>query len=121
MFRNKYGNKKVEVDGIKFDSKWEAERYVELSILNNVGKISDLELQVREELQTGFKNNNGVRIRPITYKADFKYIEDGKIVFEDAKGFETEVFKIKWKMLQYKYKDDPDVVFRLTFKGGKSR
>lgn len=34
---NKYNNKKVEVDGIIFDSKREAERYQELSLLEKQG------------------------------------------------------------------------------------
>lgn len=44
---NKYNNKKVEVDGIIFDSKREAERYQELSLLEKAGVIRDLQRQVK--------------------------------------------------------------------------
>lgn len=46
----KYRNKKVEVDGILFDSKKEANRYMELKLLEKAGEITDLKRQVRYEL-----------------------------------------------------------------------
>lgn len=46
----KYKNKKVTLDGIVFDSKKEARRYGELSMLQRAGEISDLELQKEFEL-----------------------------------------------------------------------
>ena len=42
---NKYFNKKITVDGIKFDSKKEANRYNELKLLKRAGLIEELELQ----------------------------------------------------------------------------
>ena len=47
---NKYHNKKTEVDGIIFDSKKEANRYIELKMLERAGKIHDLQLQVKLHL-----------------------------------------------------------------------
>lgn len=41
---NKYNNRKTTVDGIKFDSIREAERYQELKLLEEAGEISHLEL-----------------------------------------------------------------------------
>ena len=43
-------------------------------------------------------------VRPITYRADFRvtYV-DGHQEIEDVKGMETEIFKIKRKMFEYKY------------------
>ena len=72
---NKYHNCKVMVDGIKFDSKAEARRYVELKIMEDTGHIKELKLQPKFELQPRYKNNKGETIRAITYKADFSYIE----------------------------------------------
>lgn len=72
---NKYHNCKVMVDGIKFDSKAEARRYVELKIMEDTGHIKELKLQPKFELQPKYKNNKGETIRAITYKADFSYIE----------------------------------------------
>ena len=44
---SKYKNKKTVVDGITFDSKKEASRYLELKKLKDAGFIDDLELQVK--------------------------------------------------------------------------
>lgn len=111
---NKYHNCKVMVDGIKFDSKAEARRYVELKIMEDTGHIKELKLQPKFELQPKYKNSKGQCIRAITYKADFSYIEThsevGKLIVEDVKGVETKEFKMKKKMLEYKF---PDIDFRI--------
>lgn len=101
---NKYRNKKIVVDNIKFDSILEARRYNELKLLLRAGKIQDLKLQPRFLLQEGFKKN-GKTYRKIEYVADFMYIEDDKTIVEDVKGFATKDFKIKEKLFNYIYKD----------------
>ena len=107
---NKYRNTKTIVDNIKFDSKAEAKRYIELKLLERAGEISDLKLQPKFVLQDKYKNNKGQTVRAITYKADFSYMENGKLIVEDVKGMETKEFKLKKKLLEYKY---PDINFRL--------
>ena len=67
---NKYRNEKVYLDGIKFDSNRECQRYIELKTMLNAGLIKDLELQKRFILQDGYEML-GKKIRPITYVADF--------------------------------------------------
>lgn len=106
---NKYRNKKTEADGILFDSKREASRYAELSLLLKSGAISDLKLQPAFELQEHFKMD-GKMIRSITYKADFIYKDNitGRIVVEDVKGVETKDFKIKKKLFLKRYGDKYD-------------
>lgn len=101
---NKYNNKKVMLDGYKFDSKKEARRYQELKLLQVAGKIRDLELQPVFLLQEGFIKHLK-RIRAITYVADFKYIdtESNKVIVEDVKGVKTDVFKIKYKLFLKRY------------------
>ena len=101
---NKYKNKKTVIDGITFDSKKEAKRYQELKILEKKGEIVDLELQPKYLLQDKFECQ-GVKHRAIYYIADFRYIdvESGQLIVEDVKGLLTEVFKIKEKLLLYKY------------------
>lgn len=103
---SKYKSKKVVVDGIKFDSKREAKRYMELKILKKARLIKQLELQKTFELQPSFKKN-GKTYRKITYKADFYYYDNQlkKYVVEDTKGFKTETYKIKKKMFEYVYPD----------------
>ena len=101
---SKYYNKKTIVNGIQFDSKKEANRYYELALLERAGVISNLELQPKFLLQEGFAKD-GKRYRKIEYVADFMYQENGQTVVEDVKGKETEVFKLKHKLFEYKYPD----------------
>ena len=103
IVKSKYNNKKTTIDGIKFDSKGEGRRYCELKLLEKAGAIKELELQPKFELQPTFRKN-GKTHRAITYTADFKYKDDkGKIIIEDYKGMETQTFKMKKKMFEYKY------------------
>lgn len=103
---NKYGNKKVIVNGIKFDSKLEARRYCELKLLERAKEIKDLRRQVEFELQPSYKKNNKI-IRSINYVADFVYydVKRRKTIIEDTKGFKTEIYKLKKKIFEYKYPD----------------
>lgn len=103
----KYHNAKTVADGIKFDSKLEAERYAQLKILERAGVIRDLELQPSFELLPSFRKN-GKTWRKTVYKADFRYIlTDGdRIIIEDVKGSTaviTDVFRLKQKLFEYKY------------------
>ena len=102
----KYYNKKVIVDGIKFDSKKEAKRYQELLLMQKYGYIKDLQLQVKYELQPSFKKNNKT-YRKIEYIADFVYfdIKLDKCIVEDTKGFKTDIYMLKKKIFEYKYPD----------------
>ena len=102
---SKYKNKKTTVDGIEFDSKKEAKRYQELLLMQRAGIITDLKRQVPYVLVPAF-NLNKKRYRAMTYIADFVYKENGKEVVEDAKGFRTEVYKIKKKLMAYLYQID---------------
>lgn len=114
MYR-KYHNKKTVIDGIKFDSKLEAERYTQLKILERVGVIRDLELQPEYELIPSFRKN-GKTWRKTVYKADFRYIlSDGdRIIIEDVKGSTaviTDVFRLKQKLFEYKY---PELTIKIV-------
>lgn len=102
---SKYHNTKVEVDGIRFDSLKEANRYCELKLLERGKAIRSLVLQPKFELQTAFVNADGKKQRAITYTADFMYYDIGedKAIVEDVKGMKTEVYKIKKKLFEYKY------------------
>lgn len=102
----KYQNKKTFLDGITFDSKKEAARYLELKILERAGKIKRLELQPEFILQPAF-TKGGKRYRKIIYKSDFSYfdVEKGVYIVEDVKGFKTDVYNLKKKLFEYKYKD----------------
>lgn len=101
---NKYGNTKVVRNGRQFDSKREAGRYAELVILQRAGRISDLKTQVSFLLiPAQYDEKHRCIERSCKYVADFTYIEDGQLVVEDAKGLKTDVYRIKKKMMLYKY------------------
>lgn len=94
---NKYGNEKVYTsDGIMHDSIKEANRWCELKLLQRAGKIKDLRRQVKFEL---LPKQDGERA--VSYVADFVYTENGRKIVEDAKGYRTEVYKLKKKMMLY--------------------
>ena len=84
--------------GIKFDSKWEAERYGQLKAMEKAGVVTQFERQVKYELSI-----NDMKI--CDYVADFRYLleeENGlsRLVIEDAKGVQTPEFKLKKKMMK---------------------
>ena len=81
-------------DGQVFDSQKEYNRWCNLRLLERAGRISDLKRQVSYEL---IPKQNGERA--CSYVADFVYHEDGKTVVEDCKGFRTEGYKIKRKLM----------------------
>lgn len=87
--RSKYGAIKAEIDGIKFDSKKEAARYCELSLLQKAGEISDLKLQPKFLLIPSKRRSDGVLEREAAYHPDFSYIERGVLVVEDVKSKPT--------------------------------
>lgn len=106
MFRtHKYNAKKVEIDGIKFDSIAEGEYYLHLKEQVAEHKILGFERQKRMLLQEGF-SVEGVkgRIRPIFYVVDFVVVQNnGSFTYIDVKGVETSVFSIKRKLFMKRY------------------
>lgn len=114
MYR-KYRNKKTVADGIKFDSRLEAERYAQLKMMERAGVIRDLELQPEYELIPSFRKD-GKTWRRTVYKADFRYIlaEDDRIIIEDVKGSTaviTDVFRLKQKLFEYRY---PELTIKIV-------
>lgn len=103
--KSKYKAIKCEYDGVKFDSKREMNRYIDLKLLEQAGRIENLQLQVIYELQPAFEFL-GNKIRAINYVADFVYFDKriNETVVEDVKGMKTPVYKLKKKMFEYKYK-----------------
>lgn len=111
----KYHNTKTVADGIKFDSKIEAERYTQLKMMERAGVIRNLELQPEYELIPSFRKN-GKTWRKTAYKADFRYIlvEDDITIIEDVKGSTaviTDVFRLKQKLFEYKY---PELTIKIV-------
>lgn len=107
--RSKYGNRKVNRDGMVFDSLHEARRWNELKMLEKAGEIKDLQRQVKFELlpkqysKTEFTKAKKPRMieREVSYIADFVYYESDRMVVEDAKGYRTDDYIIKRKLMLY--------------------
>lgn len=89
---------------IRFDSNRELEYYLVLKQKVKNHEIRDLRRQVSIEIQPGFLDKNGKKQEAIVYKADFTY-RDGKtdeLHIIDVKGFKTDIYKLKKKLLAYK-------------------
>lgn len=104
---NKFHAKKTVVDGIKFDSKKESKDWQQLCMLEASGGISNLRRQVPFVLQEGYTNNQGKKIKPIIYNADFCYEKNCQKYVQDTKSpaTRTPVYKIKKKLFEAKFKD----------------
>lgn len=110
----KYNNRKITIDGITFDSKKEADRYQQLRLLEKGGYIKNLERQVKYILipaqrepdiigpKGGVKKGKLIE-HECSYIADFRYLDvaSGGLVVEDTKGFKTEKYLIKRKLMLY--------------------
>lgn len=102
--KSKYNNRKVTFQGLTFDSKKEFEYYLILKDKEKRGLVFNIKRQVPLEIQPAFTDKSGVKHRAINYKADFVYTDrvSGKVRYIDVKGFKTEVYKLKKKLLAYK-------------------
>lgn len=98
----KFRNQPVEIDGHRFDSKKEANRYCELKLLQKAGEISHLELQPKfylygsngPVLMQSARYPNG---RRATWSGDFAYFcsKRNKRICEDVKGMRTDMYLLK--------------------------
>ena len=104
LFKDKYNAKKCIVNGKKFASHKEGDRYKVLLQMQKDKEISDLELQKPFVLQEGVVRR-GEKIRPITYVCDFYYWDpkEEAYIVEDVKGIRTRDYQIKKKMFKAKY------------------
>ena len=112
---SKYHSRNVTVDGVTYDSMKEYRRFKELSLLERSGTIQNLQRQVKYVLipaQREFCNEIYTKGRKkgcfkpgkllekeCSYIADFVYIQNGKTVIEDTKGFRTKDYIIKRKLM----------------------
>lgn len=96
----KYKNQITELDGLKFDSKFEAKVWADLQLLERLGEISDLRRQVKYPLVV-----NGQKVCDLVL--DFVYTtKDGIHVYADAKSEATRknrAYAIKKKLFKAIY------------------
>lgn len=117
----KYNNKKINVNGMIFDSMKEYKRYVQLKELEEAGAITELQRQVKYVLIPAqhetyerygkkgqqLKDGNRLLERECAYIADFVYIDTstGEKVVEDVKGYRRkgayDMFTVKRKLMLY--------------------
>ena len=100
---NKYNAIRTEIDGLKFDSKKEAERYQELKLMQMGGLIRNL--RHHHIFTIELKNQEDKWEELCTYKSDFDYHdnEKKKYVVEDVKSPPTRklpIYRLKKKLMQ---------------------
>lgn len=106
----KYRNKVVHMDGMRFDSKKEAQRWFDLRMRAMAGEIADLKAQVRYKLYS--HNPDGPPVNIASYYPDFEYREGNKLVCEDVKSPATRknpTYRLKAKLFKANY---PHIDFR---------
>jgi hypothetical protein len=101
--KSKYGNQPVTIDGVRFDSRREADRWCVLRLREKAGEISHLELQPKFYFIIKGEHVKYPSGRKAFYKADFSYFEGNHRVVEDAKGFKTDVYKLKKALIEKMY------------------
>lgn len=102
---NKFNAKKKVVDGIKFDSKAEADYYQQLKLRLRAGEIKGFGRQPKFEILPKFEKH-GKKYRPITYTADFEIHHlDGSVEIVEVKGMRTKDYMLRMKLFNFQYRD----------------
>lgn len=100
---SKYGARSSTYNGIQYHSKLEAQYAIDLDLLKKAGEIEGWERQVKIPLDV-----NGFHIA--NYYVDFVVThKNGIKEFVEVKGFETEVWRLKWKLFEALMSDKPDI------------
>lgn len=109
---NKYNARKTMVCGHTFDSRREAEIYLDLLSRKQHGEIIRIGLQPSYTLLAGFVDNQGNKQRPITYTADFFVTyADGHSEVIEVKGVRTRDYLLRKKLFLHMMRET-DIVFR---------
>ena len=110
--KNKYNARKTVMCGRTFDSKREAEVYLELLAQKQAGEIVRIGFQPSYTLLAGFKDNTGKNQKPITYTADFFVTyADGHSEVIEVKGMRTRDYLLRKKLFLHMMRET-DIVFR---------
>lgn len=103
--RSKYRAVPIDTEDGHFDSMGEYARWQDLKLMQRAGLISGLKRQVKFELVPKQKSKDGKNVQPVEYIADFRYCDKGtgEWITEDFKGMRTDVYKLKKKLMLWKY------------------
>lgn len=97
---NKYGAKKTEFGGRKYDSKYEAGVAQELDLRLKAGDIQAIEPQYKVEVWC--YREDGQKAFKISHKIDFRIkLNDGSYELIEAKGVETTDYLWRRKFLEH--------------------
>lgn len=90
------------VDDRVFHSKKEANRYLYLTSLKQAGFITGLLCQVPFKYEVVYRHGDREFVKTETYNADFTYhiADSGDYVVEDVKGYRTDEYKRKKKIVE---------------------
>jgi hypothetical protein len=103
--------KKQVVNGFRYDSGFEATYGMFLESELKAKRIKSFERQVNIPLEV-----NGYLV--CTYRIDFiVYYNDGITEYTEVKGYQTDVWKLKWKLFEALYCDKPDVKLTIIQQG----
>lgn len=103
--KSKFHAFKAKINGIEFDSLNESRYYIYVLKEVRAGNITSFELQKPFEIIPPHIKN-GKKVRKAEYISDFVlHMADGTTKVIDVKGIETDVFKLKKKMVEYLYPD----------------
>lgn len=109
---NKYNARKTVMCGHTFDSRREAEIYLDLLSRKQAGEIVRIGFQPSYTLLEAFRDNTGKKQRAITYTADFFVTyADGHAEVIEVKGVRTRDYTLRKKLFLHMMKDT-DVLFR---------
>lgn len=93
MIKHKFHAKPCQLDGIKFPSIKEKNRYIQLKVLQRAGEVLFFQRQCPLHLPGGIK-----------YLIDFEvFWADGHVTFEDVKGMKTDIYKLKKTQVEALY------------------
>ncbi|HPQ42944.1 MAG TPA: DUF1064 domain-containing protein [Syntrophales bacterium] len=108
LVKYQYSKAKKQVfNGVRYDSGFEAGYAKELTLRKMAGEIKDFEAHKGIDL---IVNNHKVGI----YYIDFVvYNNDDTITYVETKGYPTPVWKLKWKIFEAMFADDPNVSLEL--------
>ena len=97
--------KKTTVNGIVFDSKTEADYYSDLIVRQDLGYITDLDVQPEFEIMKPFQLRKR-KIRGMKYTPDFYYKEGDQEHIVEVKGFARADYLMRRKLFLYMYGDN---------------
>ena len=103
--KHKFNAKRVETTDYKFDSKLEHAYYMHLRLLQKAKEVVFFLRQVPMHLPGN-----------VRYVVDFEvFWADGRVTFDDVKGYPTSEFKLKKKLVESLYPLEIRVITRGMF------